>query len=109
MLRTAVNTVGLYHGDPAYGRVAVLAAARVSDLSGARRLLEDAVNVEETPELRLALAVTALRMNDRVAARENAQRALALSANYKDAADLSLVHRNRYAVASAVLIGRVSV
>jgi tetratricopeptide (TPR) repeat protein len=87
-LRAAVNTVVLDDGDPAYGRVAVLAAARVSDLGGARRLLEDAVDLEETPELRLALAVIALRMNDRVAARENAQRALALSPNYKEAADL---------------------
>jgi tetratricopeptide (TPR) repeat protein len=87
-LRAAVNTVVLYEGDSAYGRVAVLAAARVSDLGGARRLLEDAVDVEETPELRLALAVIALRMNDRVAARDNAQRALALSPNYKEAGAL---------------------
>jgi len=87
-LRAAVKTALLYDGYPAYGRVAVLAAARVSDLGGARRLLEDAVTAEETPELRLALAVTALRMTDRVAARESALRALALSPNYKEAADL---------------------
>jgi tetratricopeptide (TPR) repeat protein len=87
-LRAAVKTVVLYDGYPTYGGVAVLAAARLSDLGAARRLLEDAVTVEETPQLRLALAVTAVRMNDRVAARENAQRALALSPNYKEAADL---------------------
>jgi tetratricopeptide (TPR) repeat protein len=87
-LRAAVKTTVLYEGYPTYGHLAFLAAARVSDLGGARRQLEDAVTVEETAELRLALAVIALRMNDRVAARENALRALALSPNYKEAADL---------------------
>ena len=87
-LRAAVKTAVLYDGYPTYGHRAFLAAARVSDLGGARRLLEDAVTVEETAELRLALAVIALRMNDRVAAHENALRALALSPNYKEAADL---------------------
>ena len=87
-LRAAVKTAVIYDGYPTYGRLALQAATRVSDLGGARRLLEDAVTVEETPELRLALAVTALRMNDRAAARENALRALALSPNYKEAADL---------------------
>jgi tetratricopeptide (TPR) repeat protein len=87
-LGAAVRTALLYDSHPDDRRVAVLAAARVSDLGGARRVLEDAVAVKETPELRLALGVIALRMNDRVAARENAQRALALSPNYKEAADL---------------------
>jgi hypothetical protein len=87
-LHAAVKTTVLYDGYPTYGHLAWLAAARVSDLGGARRQLEGAVTVKETAELRLALAVVALRMNDRVAARESALRALALSPNYKEAADL---------------------
>ena len=87
-LRAAIKTAVLYDGYPTYGHLALLAAARVSDLGGARHQLEYAVTVEETAELRLALAVIALRMNDRAAARESALRALALSPNYKEAADL---------------------
>jgi len=87
-LRAAVKTAVIYDGYPTYGHRALLAAERVTDVPGARRVLEEAVSVEETPQLRLALAVTAQRMNDRVAARENALRALALAPNYPEATQL---------------------
>ncbi|MEK6206467.1 MAG: O-antigen ligase family protein [Chloroflexota bacterium] len=84
-LRAAVKTVVIYDGYPTYGHRALQAAERVTDLPGARRVLEEAVTLEETTELRLALAVTALRMNDRPAARESALRALALAPNSQEA------------------------
>ncbi len=75
-MRGAIGATLLY--DPSYGRKAFLSAPRLTDLTSARRTLQDAVVVRDDGSLRIALAEIAFRMNDRADAEKNALRALEL-------------------------------
>lgn len=89
-LRAGVQTALIYDGYPTYAHVAYVAAPRVSDLPGARAVLERAVKIRDTAELHAALGRVALLMGDREGARASARRALELEPDNSEARELIL-------------------
>ena len=77
-LETIAIAVALNRNNPNNDTVAAEAAAKVTDVAKARVLVERIVAVKESAVLRLTLSRLALRLNDRQAALQNAQRALEL-------------------------------
>ena len=77
-LETIAVAVALNRNNPNNDTVAAEAAAKVTDVAKARVLVERIVAVKESAVLRLTLSRLALRLNDRQAALQNAQRALEL-------------------------------
>lgn len=84
-LRSAATAISLYQGDPRYDRWAASASACSSDPAAARPLLERAIAAKDSPALHVAAAKVALRLGDRSAAREHAERALRLEPLNTDA------------------------
>ncbi|MDQ2952104.1 MAG: O-antigen ligase family protein, partial [Chloroflexota bacterium] len=86
-LQEAVTAITLYPrgGSDA---LAAQAAARASDLAGARSLLQGAIRVRDSAVLHLALARVALRFGDYGSARAEATRAAELEPGNADAEEL---------------------
>ncbi len=87
-LREILTATQLYNRDSNYGLIAAEAAVRHSNPASARRDLEALLEIEETGELRFALARVALKLNDRASARFNLERVLAMDPSNREAKQL---------------------
>lgn len=80
-LQEMLTAIRLYRGDSSYDLLIAEAALRDGSPESARRIVEEILGVKESATLRVVLARLALKLNDAVAARRNAERALELDPN----------------------------